>query len=170
MKTPEEMRTYRREQRRKLRENPANRERDRETMRRFEAAHREERRARDRTRYSEKRREVVRQWRKAHPNETRAWCRAHLDARRVAQGRRRARKVGNGGSHTLADWIVLCWASGWRCAYCGRGPLDEKTATQDHKIPLVRGGSDNIENIAVSCANCNKSKNRKTDAEFTSAA
>ena len=68
--------------------------------------------------------------------------------------------------HTVADWIVLCWASGWRCAYCGAGPLNEKTAVQEHRIPLVRGGPDEIGNIAVSCDLCNRQKYTLTDSEF----
>jgi 5-methylcytosine-specific restriction endonuclease McrA len=44
--------------------------------------------------------------------------------------------------------------------------LSVETATRDHKIPLTRGGSDYIENIALSCGPCNFRKHTKTDTEF----
>ena len=81
------------------------------------------------------------------------------------QHRRRARKAGNGGSFSVADWIVLCWASAWRCAYCGT-ILDETTVVKEHRVPLARGGTNDVSNIALSCASCNTRKGVKTDVEF----
>ena len=53
---------------------------------------------------------------------------------------------------------------GNRCAYCG---VDcEKIYHIDHKLPLSRGGGNNIDNLALSCPHCNYSKNDKTDEEF----
>ena len=85
--------------------------------------------------------------------------------KRVACVRRRALLKGAPGAYTTADWIVLCWASGWRCLYCGI-PVTEKTVVQEHRVPLVRDGSNDIANIAVSCATCNLRKGTKTDVEF----
>jgi hypothetical protein len=97
---------------------------------------------------------------------TRKLRKEHPERKRIYETRRRVRKFGNGGSHTVAEWIVLCWASAWRCLYCRTGPLGEKTAVQEHKTPLVRGGSDDIKNIAISCARCNSRKGSKTAEEF----
>jgi 5-methylcytosine-specific restriction endonuclease McrA len=36
----------------------------------------------------------------------------------------------------------------------------------DHLIPLVRGGSDNPNNIAFACALCNWRKHARTPEEF----
>lgn len=109
-------------------------------------------------------------WRKGHPENSRAWAAAHPEKRKVlnntAGNRVRARKAGASGSHTSGEWIVLKLASGWRCAYC-RCRLDEKTAHRDHRVPLSRGGSDSIENIAVCCKSCNSRKRNQTDVEFT---
>lgn len=132
-------------------------ERIREYMHKYEAENREK---------NEKTRQA---WREAHPEVIREahrkWARAHPDIARIKESRRRARKAGNGGSHTSAQWIALCWASGWRCLYCGR-VLNETTAEQEHRIPIIRGGSDDIGNIAVSCRSCNRKKHTKTDGEF----
>lgn len=96
----------------------------------------------------------------------RAWQKAHPIAFKIKAAKYRARKAGNGGAHTAAEWLALCWGSHWRCAYCGAGPLADRRATQDHKIPIARGGSDDIENIAVSCGFCNSRKGILTDIEF----
>ncbi|MDD5302430.1 MAG: HNH endonuclease [Elusimicrobia bacterium] len=121
----------------------------------------------------ERSREEQRAWRVANPGATRetyrAWRLANLERarilNRVGSSRRRTRKRGSGGSHTAAEWIALCWASAWRCAYCG-DVLNEKTAQQEHKVPISRGGSDDIENIALSCKSCNSRKHSMTDVEF----
>lgn len=47
------------------------------------------------------------------------------------------------------------------CAYCGR-----LATTIDHKMPLSRGGSGELENLVPSCARCNSRKNNKTYEEF----
>lgn len=52
---------------------------------------------------------------------------------------------------------------GERCAYCGAtdGPFDI-----DHIQPLARGGSNDISNLTVACAPCNRSKGAKTLKEW----
>ena len=51
-----------------------------------------------------------------------------------------------------------------KCAYCGCECYDGHHI--DHKIPLSKGGGNEIENLALSCPNCNWSKRDKTDIEF----
>ena len=51
-----------------------------------------------------------------------------------------------------------------KCAYCGCECYDGYHI--DHKIPLSKGGGNEIENLALSCPNCNWSKRDKTDIEF----
>jgi hypothetical protein len=88
-----------------------------------------------------------------------------LEKERVIKSRRRAKKAGNGGSHTVAQWRMLCEAWEWSCVYCGCF-ITERSAHQDHRVPIARGGSDDISNIAVSCKNCNMRKHTLTDVEF----
>lgn len=51
-----------------------------------------------------------------------------------------------------------------KCAYCGKDCTEEYHI--DHKLPISRGGGNNIENLALSCPMCNWKKNNKTDIEF----
>lgn len=52
----------------------------------------------------------------------------------------------------------------WRCRYCGaRVALSDHI---DHVIPLSRGGSDDIDNLAAACVTCNISKGARTPEEW----
>lgn len=102
----------------------------------------------------------------AHRDEDRAYssayAAAHPDATRARYAARRARKFGNGGSHTLAEWLDKCALLGNVCFYCG----EAKPLTRDHNTPLTRGGTDNISNILPACRSCNCRKSTKTAREF----
>lgn len=82
---------------------------------------------------------------------------------RLAQELRRHRIRANGGTHTRAEWLEKVELLGECCVYCGRSDLP---LTEDHKVPLSRGGSDAIENVVPACAPCNFRKRDRTAAEF----
>lgn len=87
----------------------------------------------------------MRDWQKANPAKIREYNR-----------RRKARSKGASGRHT-EDELVALWARyGGLCAYCG-----EQAEHADHVMPLSKGGSDDIENIAPACIACNLSKKDK---------
>ena len=74
----------------------------------------------------------------------------------AANQRRRARlKNAPVNDHTAAQWLAIKVIYRWSCVYCGK-----KTAalTQDHIIPLSKGGSHTMENIVPACAHCNSKK------------
>jgi len=112
--------------------------------------------------------EAVRRYRAEHPEylvRKNEYEKMHPEKRRIRENRRRAIKRNAPGSHTIREFYGLCESLHWRCVYCGTA-VTKKTVSQDHKIPLSRGGSDSIENIAPSCRSCNFHKSVKTVDEF----
>lgn len=50
------------------------------------------------------------------------------------------------------------------CYYCGCEIKSKKTI--DHKIPVVKGGTNDNENLVLACVHCNTQKNDKTEEEY----
>jgi 5-methylcytosine-specific restriction endonuclease McrA len=72
---------------------------------------------------------------------------------------RRYRKVA-GGSHTLEEWESVKRLFNNSCAECGM-PESQSKLTEDHKVPLSKGGLNTIDNIQPLCNYCNARKNAK---------
>ena len=104
---------------------------------------------------------------KFHPNwrGRKCYSEEELRQRKILRNKKRAfkekrreiRKLGNGGSHTFGDWQTLKAQYNWTCPACKRKESEIKL-TEDHIIPISRGGSDNIENIQPLCGSCNSKK------------
>ena len=74
--------------------------------------------------------------------------------------KRRARKNNAKGSHTYDEWLLLKKQYGYKCPCCGKIE-PEIELTEDHIVPLSKGGSDYIENIQPLCKSCNCKKHTK---------
>lgn len=123
-------------------------------------AHKEQIRARDRERerkkYAKNPRAVLdyyRTWRQRNLAKAREYLRVSTQRRRAAS---------TGRHFTVLEWLALVERYAGRCAYCGAaGPLEA-----DHRIPLSRGGTNDIDNILPACRTCNRRKHARTEAEF----
>lgn len=132
-------------------------------------------------RNAEKAREGMRRWRAHHPElnlsnkreyyrknsereiaRVEAYRKTHPDVNRVRWQNRRAREVSSEGRHSAAEWRALVEQYGGCCAYCGAAT----EMTEDHRVPLARGGTNDIENIIPACLPCNCRKHTMTEREF----
>lgn len=137
-----------------------NREQRRAYHRRYREAHGDELRARERARarrlYEQNPRrslDYYKQWRLRNLERARTYVRVSGNKRRAAMA----------GKHfTFEEWEALLATHDGRCGYCGSTERIEA----DHRVPLCRGGSNEISNILPACRRCNRRKHRRTEDEF----
>lgn len=94
------------------------------------------------------------------------WDVAHRQNKRQAWKRWFSRKRANtpdGKGLTVKEWTAILGAYNYRCAYCGRQGVE---LTQDHVIPVSRGGADSQSNVVPACRSCNCQKSDKTPEEW----
>lgn len=77
--------------------------------------------------------------------------------------RARAKKLGLKDELNYHEWGKIVQAHMYRCAYCLRLP---EYLTQDHVIPLSKGGTHTPDNVIPACVECNRSKADKDPLEF----
>ena len=83
---------------------------------------------------------------------------SHPEKSTQGNHRRRSKEHSLPATLTRAQWEAIKAAYKGLCAYCGKKPT---RLTQDHVVPLVKGGSYTKENIVPACFFCNRSKGAK---------
>lgn len=84
------------------------------------------------------------------------WAQQHPDAEKARQARWRARKRGASVSTlTTQQWREILAAYDHRCVYCSR---KMQRLTQDHLLPLSKGGEHTVHNVVPACRSCNSRK------------
>ena len=104
----------------------------------------------------------TREWQVSHKDKVRetqrAWKKANPDRVRAKNQSRRARKTGAAADLTVAQWNEILVMHDYRCRYCGAKFSREFPATQDHVIPLSKGGHHTSANVVPACRSCNSRK------------
>lgn len=98
-------------------------------------------------------------------------CRACRRSARAqtARLRRKEREANAIGSHSRYEFRNVIRKQKELCFWCAASLRDETgkiNATEDHLVPLSRGGSDSIHNIAATCNTCNAEKGDMTAGEY----
>jgi 5-methylcytosine-specific restriction endonuclease McrA len=149
----------------------ANREKEIARRRAYIAAHREEINAKNRLYWQERpglSTEQTRKYREAHPGyfseRSRAWQQANPECHATNQRARRARQRQAEGHHSADDIRAIYNEQDGLCFWCGC----EVGATYhvDHLMPLVLGGTNSPENLAITCPSCNIAKGAKHPLVF----
>lgn len=112
--------------------------------------------------------ESTRTWREANRDRVRRSSKLWTDRNReltvIYSAARRARRAGTDTrTVTASDWTRLIARYSGSCAYCGCKP---ERLTQDHIVPLIRGGRHAIGNLLPACQSCNSSKATKLLIEW----
>ena len=161
-----------------------NRERDRESNRRFYRLHHDKLIEDMKEAYRnniDSRREYARSYYEEHRAARLEYARTHLEQRLESNRRwrdgnpekymesvakaRRKRCMRSVHPHSVADELSIYRRQGGRCAYCNVH-IPFKNGEIDHIVPLSRGGDDDCGNICFSCVHCNRTKSSKFVVEF----
>lgn len=112
-------------------------------------------------------RAAKRKWAEANPEKlrdaSRGWHERNKEQNKACTRGYRARKRDAPGRHTAEDVERLLVEQCGRCNACR---CELVRFDVDHVVPLVRGGSNGPENLQLLCIACNRTKSRRTHAEF----
>lgn len=92
------------------------------------------------------------------------WLNKNPEKKREYSQRRKARKQNAVGQFNAEDIQTLYVSQQGKCWWC-ECELNGKYEI-DHRIPLSRGGTNNANNLCLTCRTCNRSKNDKLPHEW----
>lgn len=89
-----------------------------------------------------------------HP---RYWARPTQRAARIEGVKRRRARTKSFEAIKVNEWLDTLTLFDNKCAYCGK----DSELTQDHIIPVSKGGKHTVDNLIPACKGCNASKLNK---------
>jgi len=115
---------------------------------------------------------IAKRWRDANPDKQRQYRqnskKAHPGGASARENKRRAIKK---QAPISGLDVIQAWVESWRskrkavCFWC-QAVVPSKGCHADHIVPLSKGGAHAIENLCISCAPCNGSKNARLPEEW----
>mgnify|MGYP001570318577 CR=1 FL=1 len=112
---------------------------------------------------ADKRNASSKAWRESHPAHVKKYQRqyrtTHLDEHKTYENTRRSRKANAPiNDLTPAQWVMIKEHYKHCCVYCGK---KFQRLTQDHIVPLSKGGSHTLSNVVPACKSCNSKKGNR---------
>lgn len=108
-----------------------------------------EQKKRDREKHKERYASYLKEWRMSNKDR----FRAYLNNRKSKH---------KNGYVSPDEWLAILEKYDGKCIYCERSG----NLTQDHWIPLARGGKHTASNIVPACQSCNRHKYTRTGEEY----
>jgi len=96
-------------------------------------------------------------WKERNRIISRTFYKRHPDRTKKKDAKRRARMHQIICTLTAKEWQQILLLYGHKCIYCG----ETKNLTQDHVIPVSKGGNHIKENVVPACRSCNCSKGNR---------
>lgn len=110
-------------------------------------------------------RERNRKWQQNNPEKSKEYDRRYREKHPLQVRAKFAKRRNAPGSHTRDDILIQYKSQKGKCWWCGKKVKLEKCHV-DHRIPINRGGSNNPNNIVISCPHCNMSRGDKLPHEW----
>lgn len=112
--------------------------------------------------------EQKRRYRAKYPErkaiENRNYWTENRDRKRQYRRNRKARERGAEGSHAHDDIVSIYNLQAGKCAYCRKSLRAD--CHVDHILALSKGGTNDRQNLQLTCGKCNRSKGARDPIEF----
>ena len=93
------------------------------------------------------------------------WDQENPEKKAISRSAYKQRAINAGGTHTADDLLLLRFMQERKCYYCEVN-FGDASVEKDHRIPLIKGGTNNASNIVFACRTCNRDKGGKSATEF----
>lgn len=93
------------------------------------------------------------------------WDQENPEKKAASRSAYKQRVTGADGECSANELLLLRLMQERKCYYCEKN-FSDAAVEKDHRIPLIRGGSNDASNIVYACRACNRDKGGKTATDF----